>query len=455
MTTVRNGLTRRELLLITAVALGTLLNPLNTTMISVALARLQEDFRLTFGEVSWLISTYYLASAIGQPIMGKWSDMFGRKRVFMLGLTLVTVASCLAPLSPSFGWLIGFRIIQAFGSSALFPSGMGIIRSQITSGQAKALGAMSIFSSTSAAFGPSLGGMLLHYGDWPLIFLCNFPFIVGSFLIAWKVFPRDTQQSGRLSDMDWPGVGLFSATIFVWLLFFLSVAEGANLWMLALGAGLSIWFYRYERGRRAPFIDVAFLRNNVNVTLIYVQFILTNICFYSIMFGIPSYLQQVQKLDPQQTGLVMLSIAGFSVLVTPLVSRWIDRSGSKPSLIVGTLTAVVGSLMLLLIRDGTPAAVIFLVLCVLGIANGFNNLGMQTILYDFVKKEETGIASGLFMTSRFIGTILSSSLLAALFGKAISTPQLHGMAWACAALSVLMVILTLRLPARRPVVASK
>ncbi|WP_372633675.1 MFS transporter [Cohnella sp.] len=89
---------------------------------------------------------------------------------------------------------------------------------------------------------------------------------------------------------------------------------------------------------------------------------------------------------------------------------------------------------------------IFLVLCVLGIANGFNNLGMQTALYDYVKKSETGIASGLFMTSRFIGTILSSSLLAALFGKNITTPHLHSMAWVCAGLGVLMFVLTVRMP---------
>ena len=134
---------RKELLLITAVALGTLLNPLNTSMISVALTRLQEEFHLTFADVSWLISTYYLASAIGQPVMGKWSDLFGRKRIFMLGLILVTLSSCLAPFSPGFGWLIGFRVIQAIGSSALFPSGMGMIRSQITSNQARALGILS------------------------------------------------------------------------------------------------------------------------------------------------------------------------------------------------------------------------------------------------------------------------------------------------------------------------
>lgn len=437
---------RKELLLITAVALGTLLNPLNTTMISVALARLQEDFHLTFADVSWLISTYYLVSAIGQPLMGKWSDLFGRKKVFMLGLLLVTLSSSLAPLSPSFGWLIGFRIIQALGSSALFPSGMGMIRSQITSNQAKALGIISIFSSTSAAFGPSLGGLLLHYGDWPLIFLCNFPFIITSFVLAWKLFPKDPKATGRAADMDWRGVALFSVTIFMWLLFFLSLVDGLSLWKLIVSVGLSFWLYRYELGQSNPFINVAFLRKNMTVTRIYVQFILTNIAFYSIMFGIPSYLQSVQMMDPQKTGLVMLSIAGFSVIVTPLAGRWIDRSGSKPPLLAGTAMVAGGSLLMLFIQDQASAVTIFLLLCMLGIANGFNNLGMQTALYAFVTKEETGIASGLFMTSRFIGTILSSSLLAALFGKHITTSHLHSMAWTCAVLGILMFALTARMP---------
>ncbi|HYF61757.1 MAG TPA: MFS transporter [Herpetosiphonaceae bacterium] len=434
---------RRETLLVIAVGFGILLNPLNTTMIAVALDRLREDFQLTFANVSWLISTYYLASAIGQPVMGKWSDVFGRKKIFMLGLLLVTVSSSLAPLAPGFGWLIGARILQALGSSALFPSGMAMIRSHITTGQARALGRLSIFSNTSAAFGPSLGGLLLHYGDWPLIFLCNFPFLATSFWLAWHLFPSDPQASGRAA-MDWRGIALFSATVVMWLLFFLSLADGLSLWKLAAGAGLAWWLYRHELGHGAPFIDIAFLRNNMNVTTIYVQFMLTNIAFYSIMFGIPSYLQRVQRMDPQQTGLVMVAIAGFSVLVTPLAGRWIDRRGSRPPLVVGTAAVVAGNLLLLLIRDQASVAMIITALCVLGIANGFNSLGMQTALYAAVSKEETGIASGLFMTSRFIGTILSSSLLAGLFGKNITTPHLHSMAWTCAGLGVLMLALTLR-----------
>lgn len=438
----------KERLLITAVALGIMLNPLNTTMISVALNRIQDDFQLTFADLSWIISTYYLASAIAQPIMGKWSDLFGRKRVFMAGLLLVTAASCLAPLSPTYGWLLGFRIIQAVGSAALYPAGMGMIRNQITSNQARALGVLSIFSGISAAFGPSIGGFLLHYGDWPMVFLINFPFILASFILTWKVFPQDSIRNGSPSHMDWAGVLFFSITVFMWLLTCMSFEDDIILLKLAVSILLSSLFYRFELGKSSPFIDVAFLRKNMNVTMIYLQFILMNLIFYSLMFGMPSYLQRVQQLDAQMTGLVMLSIAGFSVMITPIAGRWIDRSGSKPALLLGTSGVIVAMLLILLIQADTHAVTVFLLLSVMGISYGFNNLGMQTALYEFVSKEETGVASGLFMTSRYMGTILSSSLLAALFGQQITTAHLHSMAWVCAVIGILILLLTIRLPAR-------
>ncbi len=100
----------RHLFLVT-IALGVLLNPLNSSMISVALTRLEHVFHLNFTSVSWLISTYYLASAIAQPVLGKIADTLGRKRVFLAGLVLVAVSSLTAPFAPSFDWLIALRLI--------------------------------------------------------------------------------------------------------------------------------------------------------------------------------------------------------------------------------------------------------------------------------------------------------------------------------------------------------
>lgn len=435
--------------LITAIALGTMLNPLNTSMIAVAFSRLQEQFAVDYSAISWLIATYYVASAVAQPVMGKLGDLFGRKRLFLTGLALVTVSSMLAPFSTSVGWLMAFRVIQAIGTSALYPSGMGIIRQVVTTNLARTLGIMSIFGSTSAAFGPSLGGILLHYSDWPALFLINFPVILISFMLAVRVMPKDgAAQKPAPGALDGWGIVFFVVLIVVWLFFFLSIQTGVNFWLLGAGLALSAGFYAFEARRRFPFVDVRFLAGNRQVTRVYIQFILVNIVFYSVMFGIPSYLQQVREFDSQHVGLLMLAISGFGVFVTPLVGRWIDRAGSKIPLIMGSLIVLTGTLLLLTLQDDSPSAWIFLVLAVLGISSGFHNLGLQTALFASVAKAETGIASGLFMTSRFMGTILSSSLLGAVFGHGITTDKLHGLAVACAVIGGLILWLSLLLPAR-------
>ncbi|WP_159888242.1 MFS transporter [Paenibacillus puerhi] len=435
--------------LIVAIALGTMLNPLNTSMIAVAFSRLQEEFAVDYSAISWLIATYYVASAVAQPVMGKLGDLFGRKRLFLAGLGLVTVSSMLAPFSASIGWLMVFRVIQAIGTSALYPSGMGIIRQVVTSKLARTLGVMSIFASTSAAFGPSVGGILLHYSDWPAIFLINFPVILVSFILAVRWMPKDgAAQKPAPGALDGWGILFFIVLIVTWLFFFLSFQTGVSFGLLAAALALTAGFYVFEARRRHPFVDVRFLAANRQVTLVYLQFILVNIVFYSVMFGIPSYLQQVRAFDSQQVGLLMLAISGFGVFVTPLVGRWIDRKGSKTPLITGSLIVLTGALLLLTLHDDSSPAWIFLVLAVLGISGGFHNLGLQTALFASVATSETGIASGLFMTSRFMGTILSSSLLGAAFGHGITTGKLHGLAAACAVIGVLILWLSLRLPAR-------
>jgi MFS family permease len=433
--------------LLLAVALGILLNPLNSSMISVALSHLQEDFHLSFADSTWLISTYYLASAIGQPVMGKLSDTWGRKRLFMIGLSLVALASMLAPFAPSFGWLIVFRMIQAVGSSTLYPAGMGAVRKHITEKQAQTLGILNIFASTSAAFGPSIGGFLIHNWDWQAIFVINFPFIIASFILAVKAFPKDEPTEQGKSVPDAGGIILFACTIITLLFFLLSLETQVNWWVLLLSAVSAVLFYGYESRRDDPFVDVKSLRRNVNVSLVYIQFVLVNVLFYSLFFGVPTYLQKVQHYEADLTGVVMLSIAGFGVIVSPFAGRWIDRThSSKAVLLVGAVTAIAGTLLLLTIGDNVSPLYLFIVLSVLGCSNGLNNLGLQTALYSFVRPEETGIASGLFMTSRYLGTILSSSLLGIVFGGEVTTAQFHIVALVGAVIGAAILLLSIRMP---------
>jgi MFS family permease len=186
----------RTALLVT-VACGTLLNPLNSSLIAVALANIRDDFALSFADAAWLISAYYLASAVGQPVLGRLADLFGRRRLFVSGLLVVAVASALAPLAPTFEWLVVLRVVQALGSSTLFPAGMGIIRAFVTDRQGQALSVLSVFSSVSAGFGPTLGGYLVAWASWPAIFLVNLPFAALALVLALRVLPRDRGVAAR------------------------------------------------------------------------------------------------------------------------------------------------------------------------------------------------------------------------------------------------------------------
>src|ERR1700694_5081455 len=110
--------------LVGAVLAGSLLNPLNSSMLAVALVLLQAHFRVSLATASWLLSSFSLAAAVAQPLMGRFADLFGARRVFCSGLLLVGVSGALAPLAPGFGWLIAVRMVQALGTSAAYPAGL-------------------------------------------------------------------------------------------------------------------------------------------------------------------------------------------------------------------------------------------------------------------------------------------------------------------------------------------
>ncbi|SIS80639.1 MFS transporter [Alicyclobacillus vulcanalis] len=441
---------RRALFLVT-IALGVLLNPLNSSMISVAMAKFEHVFHVHFTTASWLISSYYLASAVAQPIMGKVADLLGRKPLFLLGLLLVTLSCALAPFAPSFTWLVVFRLIQSFGSGAIYPAGMGIVRNVITDRQAQALAFLSVFSSGAAAFGPSIGGVIMNYLDWKGIFLVNFPFVVASFVLALFVLPnppKGERQSVRevLREIDLPGIALFIVAIATSLVFLLSLTDRPTWWALACGVAAFATFGWREHTAHSPFLSLRFFKQYMPLTWVLIQFTTVNIIFYSIFFGMPTYLQEVRGFGSQETGLIMLTVAGFSLITAPVTGRWVARSGSRPPLILAAVFMTAGSLLLLTLHTKSPVGWLCVVLSVLGLSNGFNNVGLQTALFRTSPREVISTASGLFQMSRYMGTILSTVVLGFLFGARLTTAELHVLAVVLACLGALVLAMSLRLP---------
>lgn len=420
--------------LMISVGLGILLNPLNSSMISVAIARLQQVYHLDYTEVSWIIFSFYIASAIAQPVMGKASDLFGRRKIFLTGLVVAFAASLAAPLSPTFGWLIVSRIVQSIGTSMMVSVGMAIVRIHINEKQAAALSVMSIFLSGAAAVGPFIGGILIEWWDWPAIFLVNIPFVVMSFVLAWRMIPKDESPitvTPRMSFRQWcdlidvSGILLFTVGLVAILVGLLSVkSSGYVSWSSVLigiiGLVALLVFVRHELKTAAPFIPLRTFAKYPEMTWVNVEFILVNMIYYSLFFGLPSYLQMVRHVSGTQTGMLMLSLGLCSLLVTPLAGRWIDKSGPGPALRASGILMILGSVWIVTLNQTSPVISVCVALAAFGVANGLNNVGMQVALFKSSPKEMIGVASGVFMTSRYLGTILSSLLLGIVMGDKFS-----------------------------------
>ncbi|WP_249870702.1 MFS transporter [Oceanobacillus saliphilus] len=319
----------KEKYIILAVSLGVILNPLNTTMITVALPAIQQDFDLSAAGISWLIASYFIISAIFTPLIGKLSDIYGRKLIFLIGLGLVVVSSILAPLSPNFIVLVAMRGIQAIGTSALFPAGVGIIRHTIQHNQNRVIGTLAVFATTSAAFGPTIGGMLIQFGGWPIIFYVNLPILAIGIGLTWLFIPKDKKNTTRSYKLDGIGILLFSLFITCWMIFLLGLEQRVQIGTLILAIVLTIVFYMYEKRRDEAFINVNFFRKNLNVAVIFGQYILSTIIFFAVLLSFPTFIQSVLGASAQVAGIAMLSLSIFAMIMTPIATRWMERTGFR------------------------------------------------------------------------------------------------------------------------------
>ncbi|MQA06162.1 MAG: MFS transporter [Streptosporangiales bacterium] len=437
--------------LIVALGLGTLLNPLNSSMIAVALVRLQHDFDIGVATSTWLVSAFYVAASVGQPLMGRLIDQFGARQLFLVGLVIVFATSLASPFAPDFWWLVGIRAAQAVGSSAAFPASVVLVRHSIPEGgnPAAGLGVLSVTASASAALGPVIGGLLVTSAGWQAIFWINLPLTVAGFVLGWRAVPHLATNGERSSArttvarLDLPGVTSFTVAVTMLLLFLLSFAGQPRWWCLPVFLVAGGYFVVRERSAPVPFIDIRELTRNRPLSTVLTQQAVINLAFYCIFFGMPLWLEGVRGLDPGVVGMLLLPITAVSSLTTPLTALLIGRRGPRLALIIGGSVLVVNSLLLQLMTDGTPLWLFVVFAVLLGVPNGFNNLGLQTSLYQAAPPEQTGTASGLFQTCRYLGAILASTALGIVFEHDLTSTGLHHIGYLMTSAAVVVLALSL------------
>ncbi|WP_163507276.1 MFS transporter [Fodinicola acaciae] len=431
-----------------AVGLGTLLQPLNSSMIAVALVQIGAAFHAGT-QTQWLVSALYLATAVSAPTAGRLADLFGARRVFLAGLALVFAVSLLARFAPTLGWLVAARILLGIGTGAQFPSGVAMIRRIADRRKASAVGALgilSIFAQTSAALGPSLGGFLVGGFGWQSIFFVNVPMTIAAALCVLRLVPADPPLERRgwrqvMRVVDLPGLLVFSAGMTTVMLLLLSLADRPEWWLVAVALPLLAGFVWWELRAASPFVDVRLLVRSRALSLTYARTMLTYTAFYAIFYGVPGWLEQARHLPPDLVGLVVLPIAALGALTIVAATRLARWRGPRPLLAIGSLAlAIGGAALALAVHSATPLVVLFLISAVLGLPNGFNSLGNQLSVYSAAPADATGAAAGLFRTSQYVGANFAAAAIALVFAGPATDGGLHRLGALVAVIGALLLV---------------
>jgi MFS family permease len=390
------------------------------------------------------VSAFYLTGAVGQPLMGRLADLLGARRVFLVGAVVAGVVCAVAPFAPGFGWLVAARAIQALATSTAFPSGLGLIRA--VSGHrvpAQALAVLSVAASSSAALGPTIGGLLLSAWGWQAIFLVNVPITVAAvaFGLRWLPAPPPADPTGAgLASLDIPGVVLFAATLTSVLGALLALGSAESFALLALVPVAATALAVRELRTSSPFFDLRLLARNPTIVGVFLQFAAVTFVFYSFFFALPIWLEQIGRYDARAAGLLVLPLAGIAVIVTPIAARLVEMRGPRLPLVVGSVFLLAGTLLVLTLNPGAPVPLLLFVAFMVGVPNGFNNLGLQSALYAATPGERISWAAGQFQTFRYVGATLAGAVLGSVFRHGATTGGLHGMAVALAVVSLAIVV---------------
>ncbi|MCQ9387088.1 MFS transporter [Brevibacterium sp. 50QC2O2] len=448
---------------------GTILNPINTSIVAVALVPIGIAFGAPPAQTAWLVSGLYIATSIGQPLTGRLVDVYGPKRMFLLGAALVTVAGILATAAPTLWVLIAARALLGLGTCAAYPASMTLIRrvcdARGLASPAGVLTALTMTVQTVAVVGPTLGGLLIDIGGWRATMAVNIPLGLIALVLGSRLLPDLGHRaeaaagsdgsggrgaaSGASSGsahpasavrvpLDWPGVLCFAVGL-TGLLLFLMEPDLGHLWALVPGVLALAGFAWRELRTAEPFIDLRVLGANPALLTTYVRGTTVMVIQYGFIYGFTQWLQQGAGLSPSLVGLVLLPTFGVALLVSAVFGR---RPRIRANLLVGGVLQLVVAGSLLLLYPATPVWVYFLITAVLGIPQGLLSLSNQNAMYHQADPATIGAASGLLRTFQYLGAVTASAVSGLVFGARADTPGMHSLAWVMVIVAVLTIVLT-------------
>lgn len=406
-----------------AVALGALLEVVDTSIVNVALTEIQTALGATLSEVSWVVSSYAVANVIILPLTAWLGMRFGKKRYFIFSLVAFILASMLCGVATSLPMLIVARVLQGLGGGGLLAKAQAYLFETFPKEeQAMAQGFFGAIVIAGPAIGPTLGGYLVTNVDWRWIFFINLPIGVVAIGMCMVFLPSAKPQEDKQGGIDWAAILLLAVGLGClqtaleegqsddWFdsSFIISLFIGAAL-------GLSLFVWRQLKSSR-PVVDLRVLRHR-SLWAGSLLSVVVGMALYGALFSIPIFAQTVLQYTAQDVGILLLPGALSSALMMPIAARLLGRFDARLVLVCGTGVLISALMSLAQLSPSTGSGDLFwpLIIRAVGTTLMFLPLNMATL--GPIPKEDVGTAAGFFSLTRQLGGSIGVALLTTLLAQ--------------------------------------
>lgn len=398
-------------LLITTVSV--FMSTLDGSIVNIALPVIAREMGVAISSVQWVVTSYLLTISVLLPVIGKLSDLFGKKYIFASGYLVFALGSAMCGLSHALATLVVSRILQAVGASAMMSLSQGIVTGIFPANErGKALGINGTMVAVGSLVGPSLGGMLINAFRWESIFYINIPIGIAGAALAFALIPEIFEKE-KEKTFDYAGTGLYAAAILLLFLGLLFLQDGMisvlNLTLMLLLAAVSFAaFFLTERRRiktgRGVLIDLRMFRIHefsMGLASAYLNFIAIN----STLLFMPFYLQDLLGMSAWQSAMIISFYPVTTAVVAPL-SGWLsDKVTYRPLTVIGMSTSTAALFLLSTLKQGTPHQIIILYLVLLGAGVAIFQSPNNSSVMGAVPRQQLGVAGGINALFRTVGMV--------------------------------------------------
>jgi EmrB/QacA subfamily drug resistance transporter len=406
------------------VASGAVLVPLNSTMLAVALPSVMGEFSFVPETVSSLVTLYLGAVTVALPASGSLGDRFGQRRVFLAGVLAFAASSLLAAAAPSFELLALARVLQAVSGALVSTTSVALVRAMSPpERRGAAFGLFDMLVSTSAAIGPFIGGVLVGAFGWRSLFVIAVPVALFAALMVGLVVRPDREVGAPAPTprpIDGAGLILLAALLIALLAAIRAAGDGGIGSLAALAVfPLLLLFVRFELASDHPAVDPRLFTVRPFAAAV-LGVLGATVVLHGAFILVPLLVEELLHGDARTAGLVLLAISAVGAVAAPIGGRLSDRYGRRLPVVAGSLCLTAGLIALWWFAADSSAAVIGILLGVVGLGLGLSGSPRQAAALDAIPGDRVGMAAGTYYTGRYLGGVLGASLAGAVLGATVT-----------------------------------